>query len=150
MYTIENNRVTFRYPKAVLRQQLQLLSAQLSLPLPAPTSDMTAVDAYALTDDETETTDLLLQNSALTAAEEFDKIGQYEATDEDFSFSAMCTDDFQPHAPKADARLQEWLTWHTLTRWLHLRHLDKPATWTLLQATVAYAALHRELFSLRA
>ena len=150
MFSIANNQVTFSYTNQALLQRLGEFSAQMSLTLPSPDASLTSTDAFAITADESSTIDLLLQSSAVTAADEFDKIGQYVlSADGTHSFSALCDDRFLPHAQQADIHLQEWLVWHTLTRWLRLRHLDKPANWTLMQATVAFSALHKDLFTLR-
>ena len=149
MYTISNNSVTFRYTTEALLQRLKEQSAQISLTQTAPNDELTATDAYAITDDEATFVAQLLNQSAQTAAEEFDKIGEYRQDEDTYVYSAPCGEDFVKHAPLADAHLTDWLAWHTLTRWLHMRHLDKPATWTLMQATVAFAALHRDLFLLR-
>ena len=150
MYTLLNNEVTFSYTFEVLQQHLQEISAQLSLTLTPPSDDLSAPDAYALTADENTTVALLLQESAVTAADEFDKMGRYWEDNGSFFFSAPCPDGYERYARQADNHLQEWLVWHTLTRWLRIRHLDKPASWTLLQATVAFSALHKSLFQLRA
>lgn len=150
MYSISNNQVTFSYTTEALQQRLQEVSAQMSLTLPSPTDNLTSTDAFAISADESSTIDLLLRASAVTAADEFDKIGRYVMTDDGtHSFSAPCDDNFSRHAQQADNHLLEWMTWHTLTQWLRMRHLDKPANWTLMQATVAFSALHKDLFNLR-
>lgn len=149
MFTLTNSTITFTYALADLRQHLQQASAQLSLTLPSPNGDMTATDAYAVTDDETDFVNQLLGDSAITASDEFDKIGQCTSTADALSFSAPCDESFSAHAAKVDHLLQEWLVNHTLSRWLRFRHLDADANQVTLGNTLTFVALHRSLFALR-